>query len=180
VQRFGSALQLTPHFHTVVVDGVFLQPGPAGRGRFVRLPPPSDEEVEQIATQVATRVERLLAPVAKSDAPDDPHARTLALALRPPPDAQRGARPIHLPEPPRGPRGCAGSPRTPTARFTRTTAPGSSAWFVTGCARRAFWMTGSPPPAQDSGLNFLSLSWIVDGYMELFEGFADNWGPDLV
>jgi len=39
IQRFGSALNLTPHFHVLVLDGVY--PGPShDLGSFVPLPPP--------------------------------------------------------------------------------------------------------------------------------------------
>jgi hypothetical protein len=51
VQLFGSALQLTPHLHVLVPEGVF-----GGEG-FVALPPPSDEEV---AAVLARTVERLV------------------------------------------------------------------------------------------------------------------------
>ncbi|MBK7950721.1 MAG: transposase [Deltaproteobacteria bacterium] len=38
-QRFGSALNLTPHFHSLVLDGVYLGPSHS-LGDFVALPPP--------------------------------------------------------------------------------------------------------------------------------------------
>ncbi len=39
IQRFGSALNLAPHFHTLVLDGVYA--GPSHRpGDFAALPPP--------------------------------------------------------------------------------------------------------------------------------------------
>jgi hypothetical protein len=47
VQRFGSALQLTPHFHVLVPEDVFEEEsGPGSPGRLCPLPPPADEEVE--------------------------------------------------------------------------------------------------------------------------------------
>ena len=51
VQMFGSALQLTPHLHLLVPEGVFGEDG------FVALPPPSTEEVEAVLVRT---VERLL------------------------------------------------------------------------------------------------------------------------
>jgi hypothetical protein len=50
-QYFGSALQVTPHFHTLVPDGVWqdLSDGV----RFVELPPPTTDEVERLLAKVA-------------------------------------------------------------------------------------------------------------------------------
>ena len=44
VQRFGSALQLTPHFHTLVPNGVFVGEARAdgARPRFQALDPPQE------------------------------------------------------------------------------------------------------------------------------------------
>jgi hypothetical protein len=60
VQRFGSALNLNVHFHTLTPDGVFEldEDGPA---RFVSLPPPEDEDVEAILRRVIRRTARVLA-----------------------------------------------------------------------------------------------------------------------
>jgi hypothetical protein len=68
VQRFGSALQLTPHFHALLPDGVFTE-----EAAFVPLSPPSQEEVERLLAQVRRRVLALLAArgVLEADAPDD-------------------------------------------------------------------------------------------------------------
>ncbi|WP_225412444.1 transposase [Stigmatella hybrida] len=46
IQFFGSALQVTPHFHSLVPDGVFVQR--EGGVRFEALPPPTQGEVEQL------------------------------------------------------------------------------------------------------------------------------------
>ena len=47
IQRFGSALNPTPHFHRLVLDGVYTgtlsEPGP-----FAPLPPPETEDVARI------------------------------------------------------------------------------------------------------------------------------------
>ena len=106
VQRFGSALQLTPHFHTLVPDGVFVAPAISGdRAAFVRLSPPTDAAVATLVAAVAQRVERLLGAhgstgeVPEADAPTEPHARTLAAALPVPPGV-RGPAPIRCPVPP--------------------------------------------------------------------------------
>ena len=42
VQRFGSALQLTPHFHTLGPDAVFSVPAGAERAMAHALSPPTD------------------------------------------------------------------------------------------------------------------------------------------
>jgi hypothetical protein len=59
VQRFGDALNLNVHFHSLVLDGVYA-PGPDGALRFHPLPPPDDAEVERVVAQVARRLARLL------------------------------------------------------------------------------------------------------------------------
>lgn len=59
VQRFGDALNLNVHFHSLVLDGVYART-PEGRLRFYVLPPPEDAEVARVATQVARRIQRLL------------------------------------------------------------------------------------------------------------------------
>ncbi|WNG22433.1 hypothetical protein F0U63_40495 [Cystobacter fuscus] len=46
IQFFGSALQVTPHFHSLVPDGVFLPR--EGGVRFELLPPPTQGEVERL------------------------------------------------------------------------------------------------------------------------------------
>jgi hypothetical protein len=58
VQRFGSAVDLNVHFHTLVPDGVFDLAGP-GPARFVPIRAPSDEEVAKVLTAVIRRVSRL-------------------------------------------------------------------------------------------------------------------------
>ncbi len=59
IQRFGSALNLTPHFHTLVLDGVYAgtssQPGP-----FSPLPPPETEDVARVLAGTARRILRRL------------------------------------------------------------------------------------------------------------------------
>jgi hypothetical protein len=59
IQRFGSALNLTPHFHTLVLDGVYAgtasEPGP-----FAPLPPPETEDVARVLVGTARRILRRL------------------------------------------------------------------------------------------------------------------------
>jgi hypothetical protein len=58
IQFFGSALQVTPHFHSLVPDGVFVPR--EGGVCFEALPPPTQDEVERLLRGVHLRVLRLL------------------------------------------------------------------------------------------------------------------------
>ena len=78
LQRFGGALNLNVHFHSLVPDGVFVRDGELGRVRFVRVPAPTTEDVERLVEKVAARVTRWLArrgfadeEPAVEDDPDD-------------------------------------------------------------------------------------------------------------
>ena len=76
VQRSGDALNLNLHFHSLVLDGVYLE-GTDGSPRFRPLPPPSDAEVERITRTLARRLQRLLERrgLLEADAPEaDPLA----------------------------------------------------------------------------------------------------------
>lgn len=56
VQRFGSALNLNVHFHTLVLDGAY--PYTIGQGRtprFLPLPPPGADEVARVLAGTARR-----------------------------------------------------------------------------------------------------------------------------
>ena len=59
VQRFNSALDVAPHFHTLLMDGVYCFPF-AGKPVFHPLPSPTDEDIAQIAAAVFRRVQRKL------------------------------------------------------------------------------------------------------------------------
>jgi len=109
VQRFGSALQLTPHFHTLLPDGVFVKEVTDDgnhRQRFVQLDPPQDEEVEWVLARVARRVDRLLAArgvpggpgAAPADEPTDLLSHTLARAVVLPPKTHLYPTPIPRPD----------------------------------------------------------------------------------
>ena len=54
VQRFGGSLNLNVHFHTIVIDGVFVR-GPAGALGFVALPEPTREQLQALVASVARR-----------------------------------------------------------------------------------------------------------------------------
>jgi len=57
VQRFGGALNLNVHFHTLVLDGVY---DPRDGMRFRPLPPPDDGEVARVTRSIARAIARLL------------------------------------------------------------------------------------------------------------------------
>jgi hypothetical protein len=59
VQRFGDALNLNVHFHSLVIDGVYGGDDKEAL-RFYALPPPTDAEVGRVAGRVARRLARLL------------------------------------------------------------------------------------------------------------------------
>ena len=58
VQRFGGILNLNPHFHTLIPDGVFLEDAdaPGGPLAFVTLPLPTDAEIAALGLRLATRI----------------------------------------------------------------------------------------------------------------------------
>jgi hypothetical protein len=82
IQRFGSALNLNVHFHTLVLDGVYT--GDHGNAtRFLPLPPPSRDEVARVLAGTARRIARLVSSRAEDDdavARDEPLLATLAAA----------------------------------------------------------------------------------------------------
>jgi hypothetical protein len=59
VQRFGDALNLNVHFHSLILDGVYLRAAD-GSAQFRTLAPPTDAEVERVAASIARRLVRLL------------------------------------------------------------------------------------------------------------------------
>ena len=86
-QRFGSALNLNVHLHVLVLDGVYDP-----HGSFVRVSPPTTEEVAQLLARIRARVERRFAArgLTSADEADDTEdvlARVHADAV-----AGRGAR----------------------------------------------------------------------------------------
>jgi hypothetical protein len=67
VQRFGSALNLHPHLHSLVPDGLFV-PGPDKEFEFVPLPPPTRDDIEALLRKIAQRLTRLVQSVADEEA----------------------------------------------------------------------------------------------------------------
>ena len=99
VQRFGGILNLNPHFHTLMPDGVFLEDAdaPGGPLAFVTLPPPTDADIAALGLRLATRIGDLARQRFRQTQdnppwqdPDDlPLRITVAEAVRPP-----GPRPL--------------------------------------------------------------------------------------
>ena len=58
VQRFGGSGNLNPHFHTLMIEGVYREV--AGRVFYFKLKPPTDEEVQGVLSTIQKRVVRLL------------------------------------------------------------------------------------------------------------------------
>ena len=55
IQRFGGILNLNPHFHSLLLDGLFTE-GPAGRLVFKPLPSPTDEDIQCLTERLAERL----------------------------------------------------------------------------------------------------------------------------
>jgi len=83
IQRFGSALNTNPHFHSIVLDGVYGGP-PHAPGPFIPLPPPALEDITRVMAGTARRVMRLLEKRGLDEddslAADDPLLATLMAA----------------------------------------------------------------------------------------------------
>jgi len=74
VQRFGGSVNAHLHFHTLVLDGVFVQE-PDGTLRFHATSPPTDGDVRRVVARVRRRLERLgLTGATVTDADADPLA----------------------------------------------------------------------------------------------------------
>ncbi len=85
VQRFGSALNLNLHFHTLALDGVYTDSeAPGTTPRFTPLPPPDHDDVARVLAGTARRLQRLVARRAGEDedsfARDEPLLAVLAAA----------------------------------------------------------------------------------------------------
>ncbi len=62
IQRFGSALNLNLHFHTLALDGAYADDGCSGAApRFLPLPPPDDDAVARVLAGTARRLRRIVA-----------------------------------------------------------------------------------------------------------------------
>jgi hypothetical protein len=96
LQYFGSALQLTPHFHCVVPDGVFVEESETEVPKFYPLPPPSDAEVEPLLLRVMKRLHALFTRKGLLDE-DERYAGPLGALESLQHEAARGQRSFPLP-----------------------------------------------------------------------------------
>lgn len=60
IQRASGDLRCYPHFHSILLDGVFLAPEDGRPPVFIETPRPTDEDVKRLTETVARRVIRLL------------------------------------------------------------------------------------------------------------------------
>ena len=60
IQRFGGAINLNVHFHTLVLDGLYAIDHKTGTIDFLPLPAPTHEEVLAVLTDTARRIARTL------------------------------------------------------------------------------------------------------------------------
>ncbi len=83
IQRFGSALNLNRHFHTLVPDGMFSEDSD-GTVQFHSLPPPSVPDLERIARRFVPRLLKKLATApAQTEEQDWMHLLTQFLQAQP-------------------------------------------------------------------------------------------------
>lgn len=59
-QLCDSALRVSPHFHAIVLDGVFTDLGAGRTPRFCPIDPPTDEDVARLVRTIRNRVRTLL------------------------------------------------------------------------------------------------------------------------
>ena len=61
LQRFGSAMNLNLHFHTLALEGAFVyEPDPNRRPEFIALAPPNGDDVARVLVGTARRLRRLV------------------------------------------------------------------------------------------------------------------------
>jgi hypothetical protein len=69
VQRFGGALNLNVHFHTLALDGAYRQVDDR-TSRFHSAAPPTDEELERVLSRVVRGIARVIERRGLGDEPD--------------------------------------------------------------------------------------------------------------
>jgi len=74
IQRFGSAMNLNLHFHTLALDGAYLyEPRPGRLPEFAALAPPTADDVARVLIGTARRLRRLT--LARADGDENTLAR---------------------------------------------------------------------------------------------------------
>ena len=97
LQLWGSTLQLTPHAHAWVPDGVFA-PQADGTLRFVALPPPEDADIELLVRRIGRRILNRLGDDEATEVDDEAMVEQRAEAVRLPiPAAVRSELTPHKP-----------------------------------------------------------------------------------
>jgi hypothetical protein len=82
IQRFGSALDLNVHFHTLALDGAYTHAvGPGQTTRFLSLPSPDADEVARVLAGAARRIARLVEAREGNDADAFAHDEPLLALL---------------------------------------------------------------------------------------------------
>ena len=71
VQRFGSALNLNPHSHILMLDGVYASDKKGAAPVFVPAPPLRDTDIQRMVETAAHRLLRLLQQRGVLDETDD-------------------------------------------------------------------------------------------------------------
>ena len=66
--QFGGALNLNPHFHSLLPDGLFIA-GDNGQLRFQELPAPTDDEVGELLDRLVCRIQRLFCATRRGSRP---------------------------------------------------------------------------------------------------------------
>jgi hypothetical protein len=60
LQRWGGALNLNPHFHALVLDGIYIRTSQDEDPVFQALPAPDDEEMARLIIKIRENVVKLL------------------------------------------------------------------------------------------------------------------------
>ncbi|MBD3161787.1 MAG: hypothetical protein GF328_06745, partial [Candidatus Latescibacteria bacterium] len=83
VQRFGGALNLNPHYHSVLPDGLWTPAGPGEPLRFAPLPAPTTAEVAKLTERIARRLSATVTAAWEADGSDylDPDLASLCEAF---------------------------------------------------------------------------------------------------
>ena len=62
LQRFGSSLNLNPHFHIIALDGVYEKKS-TGRYKFYSISAPTDEDIGLLVKRIADRINKYLVKI---------------------------------------------------------------------------------------------------------------------